>query len=112
MYFRFRCAQKIVTQLESVSLIGKNKYQKLPQDEEEGEEEESEKSLLLDRDKKWWKDPKWLKGEDKSEERSDNKKNEIVEKQMEMKGKGKSILKGNKEKGKLVLAVGEDEEQF
>lgn len=109
---RLRCAQKIVTQLESVSMMGKKKYQKLPQDDDGDEEEESEKSLLIDRDKKWWKDSKWSIGEDRSEERSDNKKNEIVEKQMEMKGKGKSILKCDKEKGKLALAVGVGEEKF
>ncbi|KAL3272416.1 hypothetical protein HHI36_013898 [Cryptolaemus montrouzieri] len=101
---RIRCAQKIVTQLESVSLLGKKKYERLPQDDEE-EDEEEEKALLIERDKKWWSDSKWLTCEDKSEERSDNKKNEIVEKQMEMREKGKSFLKRDVEKGKSKMGI-------
>jgi hypothetical protein len=61
----FRCAQKIVTQLESVPLLGKsrNKYEKLSQDDD-GEE--------VKKDRKWW--PDRTKDEEKDrqqEERAD-----------------------------------------
>ncbi|KAK9885316.1 hypothetical protein WA026_010810 [Henosepilachna vigintioctopunctata] len=108
---RIRCAQKIVTQLESVSLLGKKKYEKLPQEDDE-EEDEMEKPLVIERDKKWWSDSRWKIIEDKSKEKSDNKKNEIVEKQMEMREKGKYIFKIDKGKTKQGVTFGEKEDQF
>lgn len=85
-----RCAQKIVTQLETAPLLTKNsrghKYQKLPQDEDEENEDGSK-----ERDRKWWTaDRSWTE-KNKSEERIDNKKNELAEKQMELKEKQKLI---------------------
>jgi hypothetical protein len=76
----FRCAQKIVTQLESVPLLGKsrNKYEKLSQDDD-GEE--------VKKDRKWWPD------RTKDEEKIDNKKNELTEKHMELKEKQKLEVK-------------------
>ncbi|CAH0563631.1 unnamed protein product [Brassicogethes aeneus] len=94
---RIRCAQKILTQLESGPLLGgKNyKYEKLPQSDEEDRAEDPSKS----RDKKWWCDRKWNE-KAKSEERIDNKKNEIVEKQLELKEKQKIMDNKKKDKGK------------
>ncbi|XP_019871279.1 uncharacterized protein LOC109599697 [Aethina tumida] len=96
---RIRCAQKILTQLESAPLLGgknskntKNyKYEKLPQSDED-EEEDASKS----HDKKWWSDKRWNE-RTKNEERIDNKKNEIVEKQLELKEKQK-LIKGDGKK--------------
>ncbi|KAF5291387.1 hypothetical protein FQR65_LT01697 [Abscondita terminalis] len=86
---RIRCAQKIVTQLETVPLLTKNreyKYEKLAQEEtiEKGTENEKDKN------RNWWNDRRW-KERSKSEERNDNKKNELVEKQMELKEKQRKI---------------------
>ncbi|CAH1108299.1 unnamed protein product [Psylliodes chrysocephalus] len=70
---RIRCAQKIVTQLE-LPLIKKGyKYEKLPQEEEE-EKITVKLNPTKDKERRWWRD------RTKSEERIDNKKNEIVEK--------------------------------
>lgn len=76
-YLIFRCAQKIVTQLESVPLLGKsrNKYEKLPQEDLDDQH--------VKKDRKWWPDRSI------NEEKIDNKKNEITEKHMEMKEKQK-----------------------
>lgn len=78
-----------MTQLETVPLLSKKyrdyKYEKLPQDEKEPVAD-TEK----DKAKHWWSDRKW-KEKNKSEERTDNKKNEIVEKQMELKEKQRKI---------------------
>ncbi|XP_015838417.1 uncharacterized protein LOC103314091 [Tribolium castaneum] len=73
---RIRCAQKIVTQLESVPLLGKsrNKYEKLPQEDVDEQ---------VKKERKWWSDRSI------NEEKIDNKKNEITEKHMEMKEKQK-----------------------
>lgn len=84
----FRCAQKIVTQLETVPLFSKNsrnyRYERLPQTDRE-EEQEKEK------DKKWWNNSErsWQE-RSRSEERIDNKKNELVERQMELKERSNS----------------------
>lgn len=57
------------------------KYEKLPQsDEGEPLNEKHPK------EKRWWGDRRW-KERNKSEERDDNKKNELAEKQMELKEK-------------------------
>ncbi|XP_056633143.1 uncharacterized protein LOC130442809 [Diorhabda sublineata] len=82
---RIRCAQKIVTQLELPLMKKGYKYEKLPQEEEE--EEIVVNTKPIEKDRRWWRD------RTKSEERIDNKKNEIVEKQMEMKEKK---IKGDK----------------
>lgn len=90
---RIRCAQKIVTQLETVQLLGKKqkdyKYEKLPQEDEE-EAEKSTDEEEKEKGKKWWSDKRW-KERSKSEERNDNKKNELVEKQMELREKQRKI---------------------
>ncbi|XP_065157852.1 mediator of RNA polymerase II transcription subunit 1 isoform X2 [Atheta coriaria] len=123
---RIRCAQKIVTQLETgristSSRKGKYKYEKLPQQDEEdpvvappnsttpaasasnsasssGSTSSSSKApcestastskdAVKPKEKqRWWGDRKH-KERTKSEERIDNKKNEITEKHMEMKHK-------------------------
>ncbi|XP_050295806.1 uncharacterized protein LOC126735754 [Anthonomus grandis grandis] len=87
---RIRCAQKIVTQLE-MPLIGKArkyKYEKLPQDDDDvfevnsmAKSTKTENQKLPEKHKKWWSD------RTKSEEKIDNKKNEIMEKNMEMQEK-------------------------
>ncbi|XP_022916281.1 uncharacterized protein [Onthophagus taurus] len=90
---RIRCAQKIVTQLETVAKNG-YKYKKLPQEEEPQQEE------YCVEDKKRWNEKIW-KQRQRSEERDDNKKNELTEKVMEMKQKGfelKGCLKEEKTK--------------
>lgn len=101
---RIRCAQKIVTQLESVSLLGRKKYEKLPQDDYEDDSNRSSTSTEFDRN--WWseKKSKWT-GKTKSEERIDNKKNEMVEKQMELKEKLKLTPKKDKGKGKKHVGI-------
>lgn len=90
----FRCAQKIVTQLETVPLLGKHskgyKYEKLPQNEEEENKDTTFVNGKKD-GKKWWSEKGW-RDKNKSEERDDNKKNEITEKEMEMKEKQKLIV--------------------
>lgn len=65
-----RCAQKIVTQLETVSILGKNKtkYEKLQQDDYQNE--------LKINNTEWWSPNK---------ENIDNKRNEITEKHFERK---------------------------
>ncbi|KAJ8923463.1 hypothetical protein NQ315_002022 [Exocentrus adspersus] len=95
---RIRCAQKIVTQLELPLIKPKGyKYEKLPQDEEEETELDDK---ILAKEKRWWSDKK--RDRTKCEERIDNKKNEIAEKQMEL--KDKLIAKADKlrEKNKLT----------
>ncbi|GJQ79684.1 hypothetical protein Trydic_g20623 [Trypoxylus dichotomus] len=90
---RIRCAQKIVTQLETVPLLGKHskgyKYEKLSQNEED-EDGDSAYSSKKEH-KKWWSEKGW-RDKGKSEERDDNKKNEITEKEMELKEKQKMIV--------------------
>lgn len=74
-----------MTQLEAVPLLGqknKNRYEKLGQEDVLPDEDTvvGEKQVK----KKWWGD-----GRSKNEEKIDNKKNELVEKQMEMKTNNK-----------------------
>ncbi|KAF2881201.1 hypothetical protein ILUMI_24966 [Ignelater luminosus] len=87
---RIRCAQKIVTQLETVPLLGKKqrdyKYEKLPQEDEDEKNDKNEN----ERSRNWWIERRW-KERSKSEERNDNKKNELMEKQMEMREKQRKI---------------------
>ncbi|XP_066137963.1 uncharacterized protein [Euwallacea fornicatus] len=96
---RIRCAQKIVTQLEmpfTNRTSRRHKYDKLPQeDPEEFVEDECGSTTSTRRNrvlsverKRWWSD------RTKSEERIDNKMNEITEKNMELKEKNSSIFKG------------------
>ncbi|KAJ8959602.1 hypothetical protein NQ318_021788, partial [Aromia moschata] len=99
---RIRCAQKIVTQLELPLLKPKGyKYEKLPQDEED---ETAVKDMTPEREKRWWSDKK--RDRTKSEERIDNKKNEIAEKQMEL--KEKLIAKADKQREKNKKTVNEE----
>ncbi|KAB0794161.1 hypothetical protein PPYR_13781 [Photinus pyralis] len=87
---RIRCAQKIVTQLETVPILGKKrdyKYEKLPQEDDEEEKSDYD---CKDKERKWWTERRW-KERSKSEERNDNKKNELAEKQMELKEKQRKI---------------------
>lgn len=99
---RIRCAQKIVTQLE-MPLLSRNpkgyKYEKLSQDEEDEipPVKNNNNSRKNGEKKRWWCD------RSKSEEKIDNKKNEIMEKNMEMKEKM------DKRKGcKKILLFGEE----
>nr|XP_023027519.1 uncharacterized protein LOC111515532 [Leptinotarsa decemlineata] len=81
---RIRCAQKIITQLEFPILRQKgHKYEKLAQEDDDENVVKTDKSP--DKEKHWWSDKK--RDRTKSEEKIDNKKNEIVEKQMELKEK-------------------------
>lgn len=97
---RIRCAQKIVTQLETVPLLTKTskgyKYEKLPQKEDESPSTSSEPAKTKSKDKKWWGSDKRWKERNKSEERIDNKKNELVEKRMELKEKQQQRENKNK----------------
>ncbi|KAG5887019.1 hypothetical protein JTB14_008375 [Gonioctena quinquepunctata] len=98
---RIRCAQKIITQLELPILRSKEfKYEKLPQEDEEDKIVDKEK--FPDKEKRWWSDKK--RDRTKNEEKIDNKKNEIVEKQMEL--KEKLVAKADKfnEKNKQNMA--------
>ncbi|XP_019770512.2 uncharacterized protein LOC109544644 [Dendroctonus ponderosae] len=90
---RIRCAQKIITQLE-LPFLGRsskgNKYEKLQQNDEEDElayVNPSKNSVKEKNDKKPEDRKRWWSDRTKSEERIDNKKNEILEKSMEMKEK-------------------------
>ncbi|KAI4457189.1 zinc finger c3hc4 type (ring finger) [Holotrichia oblita] len=108
---RIRCAQKIVTQLETVPLLGKHskgyKYEKLPQNEEEEDNDTTFVNGKKD-GKKWWSEKGW-RDKNKSEERDDNKKNEITEKEMELKEKQKLIvMKQEKESIDSKNVIGED----
>ncbi|KAJ8984338.1 hypothetical protein NQ317_012558 [Molorchus minor] len=94
---RIRCAQKIVTQLELPLLKPKgHKYEKLPQDEED---DTSIKDLTPEKETHWWSDKK--RDRTKCEENIDNRKNEIAEKQMEL--KEKLIEKAEREKAKKLV---------
>ncbi|XP_050512888.1 uncharacterized protein LOC114334013 [Diabrotica virgifera virgifera] len=73
---RIRCAQKIVTQLELPLMRRGHKYERIPQ-EDDAEVPVSVKPV--EKTKRWWSD------RTKSEEKIDNKKNELVEKHMELK---------------------------
>ncbi|KAI4457198.1 hypothetical protein MML48_8g00002629 [Holotrichia oblita] len=78
---RIRCAQKIVTQLETVPLLGKhskgtNTKKKITQNEEEEDNDTTFVNGKKD-GKKWWSEKGW-RDKNKSEERDDNKKNEIT----------------------------------
>ncbi|XP_072395740.1 uncharacterized protein [Diabrotica undecimpunctata] len=75
---RIRCAQKIVTQLELPLMRRGHKYERIPQ------EDDAEVPVCvkpIEKNKRWWSD------RTKSEEKIDNKKNELVEKHMELKEK-------------------------
>lgn len=84
-----RCAQKIVTQLETVPLLSRNnnysrsdyRYSKLFQ--EDPDLVQPSTSGNRDKGKKWWTDRKW-KDRSKTEEKEDNTKNERMEKEMEL----------------------------
>lgn len=79
----FRCAQKIITQLEIPLIKSKDhRYVKLPQEDEENCASTNSPNK---ESKRWWLDKK--KDRKKCEEKIDNKKNEIAEKQMELKQK-------------------------
>jgi len=98
----FRCAQKIVTQLEmpfAGKSTGKHKYKKLPQEDEDFTEQcldeiEGPGNKVSDDWRRWWRDDR------KTEEKIDNKKNEIMEKNMELKEKGPGLFRGITNKGK------------
>lgn len=79
-----RCAQKIVTQLETVPLLGKStnhfRYEKLSEpDKEKKKYDRKYASYTSPSDSK--------NSRERSSERDDNKKNELVEKQLELKEK-------------------------
>lgn len=98
----FRCAQKIVTQLELPLMRSKGyKYEKLSQ---EDDEETAAKDAAPVKDKRWWSDKK--RDRTKSEERIDNKKNELAEKQMEL--KEKLTAKADKQRERNKQLVSED----
>lgn len=107
-YQIFRCAQKIVTQLETVPLLGKTsrnyKYEKLPQTDD-AEDNSYDGDGIKEREKRWWTaDRRWSE-RNKSEERIDNKKNELAEKQMELKEKHVGFrIKGTDAKGIKEIA--------
>ncbi|CAH1972044.1 unnamed protein product [Acanthoscelides obtectus] len=98
------CAQKIVTQLELPLLKQKgHRYEKLPQEDEDEDLQATE--IIVQKEKvRWWSDKK--RDRTKSEERIDNKKNEIVEKQLEL--KEKLLAKSDKPKEKHLQATQED----
>lgn len=77
------------------------KYEKLSQEEDE---ETAVKVVTPVKDKRWWSDKK--RDRTKSEERIDNKKNEIAEKQMEL--KEKLIAKADKQKEKNKQLMSEE----
>ncbi|XP_060522270.1 uncharacterized protein LOC132699520 [Cylas formicarius] len=94
---RIRCAQKIVTQLE-MPLLGRSsryyKYEKLSQEDEEARPSTS--GCAPEKTRRWWSD------RSKNEEKIDNRKNEITEKQMELKERVSKTDRKCKEKTKLL----------
>ncbi|KAJ8931292.1 hypothetical protein NQ314_015815 [Rhamnusium bicolor] len=77
------------------------KYEKLPQEEED---ETVTKDITPEKEKRWWSDKK--RDRTKSEESIDNKKNEIAEKQMEL--KEKLIAKADKQREKNKQNINEE----
>lgn len=80
---------------------GKHKYKKLPQEDEDFTEQcldiniiEGTSNKVSDDWRRWWRDDR------KTEEKIDNKKNEIMEKNMELKEKGPGLFRGFTNKGK------------
>ncbi|KAF7267049.1 hypothetical protein GWI33_019654 [Rhynchophorus ferrugineus] len=93
---RIRCAQKIVTQLE-MPLLNRHskgyKYEKLSQEDDEEVSAKNKCSKTVEKSRRWWCD------RSKSEEKIDNKKNEIMERNMEMKER---LEKRNSSKKHLI----------
>ncbi|XP_018332497.1 uncharacterized protein LOC108741993 isoform X2 [Agrilus planipennis] len=104
---RIRCAQKIVTQLESVPLIRRSKnykYVQLPQDEDFDEDANpSPTESECSRNRKWWVSKKDNVSPARTPEWDDNKKNELMEKEMVM--KEKQYIRRRKSEGKSLERI-------
>lgn len=89
-----------MTQLEmpfTGKSTGKHKYKKLPQEDEDFtdlNDIEGPSNQVSDDWRRWWRDDR------KTEEKIDNKKNEIMEKNMELKEKGPGLFRSITNKGK------------